>query len=286
MRRFLVLSFIFLSTQVFSATWNIRLEIKSGQIAVAGGGTLDYELFTSSTGFPKCSDLFVWELGDIVNLKVVNTLSNPRGFAIENYVDLGSILPGDSAEQQITLNQAGVFRYFDPGNSPYNAYKGLHGVIHIKEIGDAAPYFYWEMRELDSVWIASISSGGTPALSSYDPKFFTINGNSNPDINNDPVARVIGANGQEFRIVMVNNGVSIHSIHFHGYHLVILNDSKHPAHVGRNKDTFPVYPSEHIVLSCIPDKGGEYPVHDHNLVAITGNSMYANGMFTTLLIAP
>lgn len=286
MRIFLVYFFLLLAGGAFGATWNIRLEIQAGQLTVAGGGNLDVELFTSSATFPACSDLLIWETGDVVNLKVVNTLATSRGFKLDGYVDLGAILPGDSAEQQLTINQVGVFRYYDPLNAPYNAYMGLHGVVHVKSAGETTPYFYWEMREFQADWMTSIPGGGTPALSTYDPKFFTINGNYNPNINADPIARVTGNVGQEFRVVVVNNGLSIHSMHFHGYHLSILDDSRNSSHVGRSKDTFPVYPSEYLVLSCTPDKDGEYPVHDHNLVATSGNGMYPNGMFTTLLIAP
>jgi len=50
------------------------------------------------------------------------------------------------------------------------------------------------------------------------------------------------------------------------------------------KDTFPVYSMETVVLELVPNQVGEYPVHDHNLVAVSGASMYPNGMFLTLLI--
>jgi FtsP/CotA-like multicopper oxidase with cupredoxin domain len=286
MRIFLSSLFLLFTAGAFGATHNLRLEIKSGQLAVAGGGSLDYHLYTSSAGFPQCSDLFIWELGDAVNLKVVNNLSAPHGFLLEGHADLGTILPGDSAEQQFNVAQLGVFRYYDPLNAPYNAYMGLHGLAHVKQPGDPIPYFYWEVREMQEDWNSTIPGGATPLLSAYSPKFFTINGNYSPNVNGDPIARVTGATGQEFRIVIVNNGLSMHSMHFHGYHLSVLDNSKFPSHVGRSKDTFPSYPGEHLVLSCVPDKGGEYPVHDHNLVAVTGNGMYPNGMFTTLLIAP
>jgi FtsP/CotA-like multicopper oxidase with cupredoxin domain len=84
----------------------------------------------------------------------------------------------------------------------------------------------------------------------------------------------------------MNNGLSIHSLHFHGYHLTVEKDSKNPSYTGRSKDSFGVYPNESLILSCTPDKPGEYPVHDHNLVAVTGGQQYATGMFSTILIAP
>jgi len=87
-------------------------------------------------------------------------------------------------------------------------------------------------------------------------------------------------------IYIANTGQSIHSIHFHGYHVKVVSSSKEPTHAGRSKDSLPVFPSETMVLQLIPDKPGEYPVHDHNLIGTTGGNLYPQGMFTTILIAP
>jgi len=43
---------------------------------------------------------------------------------------------------------------------------------------------------------------------------------------------------------------------------------------------------ETLVLRLVPDKEGQYPVHDHNLVAVSGNGLYPNGMFTLIEIQP
>ena len=118
----------------------------------------------------------------------------------------------------------------------------------------------------------------------YYPDYFTVNGKSNPDINNDADARVIGGVGDTIRIYIANTGQSIHSMHFHGYHLRILYSSENVTHVDRSKDTFPIKSMETLVLELVPDKVGEYPVHDHNLVAVTGGGIYPNGMFLTMLI--
>jgi FtsP/CotA-like multicopper oxidase with cupredoxin domain len=276
----------FISMSSYSATYNVRLIITSGTLNLAGGVSAPGITYSENQTFQQASDLFIWLQGDDVNLKVVNMDNADHGFMIDGYADYGTIVAGDSVEQNIPLNSIGVFRYYDPVNSPYNEYMGLSGIVHVKDPSDNIPYFYWDIREFEESWNTTIDGGGSPVLNTYNPAFFTINGNANPDINTDPVARVSGNVGNEFRIVMVNNGISIHSMHFHGYHLIIEDDSRSPGFVGRDKDTFPLYPKEHQVLSCIPDKEGEYPVHDHNLVAVTGNSEYANGMFVTMLISP
>ena len=269
-----------------AATIDVRLVIESGTHTLSGGSTADVLTYSASGNFEENSSLLVWNLGDDVNLKIVNNDVNDHGFIATGLVSFGAISAGDSASQTINLNSEGVFRYYDDFNTPFNSYMGLSGIIHVKNPTDLTPYFYWDIREIQSDWNPLLASGGSVNLTDYDPDYFTVNGNHNPNINADPIARVTGNVGQEFKIVMVNNGLSIHSMHFHGYHLINENDSRSPSHVGREKDTFPLYPSEYVVLSCTPDKPGEYPVHDHNLVAVTGGQEYATGMFLTLLIAP
>ena len=66
-----------------------------------------------------------------------------------------------------------------------------------------------------------------------------------------------------------------------------LCDYVHPefdSNIGRIKDTFPLKRMEGYVLRLVPDQVGEYPVHDHNLLSITGGGLYPFGMFLTILI--
>ncbi len=279
--------FCFISFLSFSATINVRLILQNGTRTLVDGTQILAKTFSTSSFFSENSEIFVWNQGDDVNLKVVNLDTIPHNFSIEGYTDYGLISPGDSILQNIQLTNTGVFRYFDNTNAPYNQYIGLSGIIHIKQTNDTATYFYWDLREVDSVWNAEIIlNSSQPTLTNYEPDYFTVNGKSHPNVNNDPIARPIGNVGQNFKIIIVNNGLSIHSMHFHGYHLTIIQDSKKTINIGRSKDTFPIYPNEHLILSCTPDKPGEYPVHDHNLAAVSSGQVYATGMFLTLNIAP
>ncbi|MDG1148013.1 MAG: multicopper oxidase domain-containing protein [Crocinitomicaceae bacterium] len=284
----LYLTFLIVTACSFlhATTIDVRLVIKPGLLTLSNGGTVEVITYNNTDSFSENSALLVWELGDVVNLKIVNNDTQNHGFNADGLTSFGIIPAGDSVIQTINLSNAGVFRYNDNVNPPFNSYLGLSGIIHIKDPSDTTPYFYWDIREIQSNWNPILYGSGIVNLTDYDPDFFTINGNHNPNINLDPIAKVIGNVGVEFKIVLVNNGLSIHSMHFHGYHLLSAADSKHPAFVGREKDTFPLYPHEHLILSCTPDKPGEYPVHDHNLVAVTGGQEYATGMFLTLLIAP
>jgi len=274
-----------LANITYSASINVRLVIQSGTLNVSGA-SLDYVSISESGTFQSNSAILIWTMNDDVQLKVVNLDSDAHNFNIDGYASFGTIAPGDSSEQNIVLNNSGVFRYFDDLNAPFNAYLGVSGVIHVKETTDTTPYFYWDIREHQESWNAQILGGSNPSLTDYDPEQYTINGNHYPNTINDTLARVTGSVGSEFKVVIVNNGLSIHSLHFHGYHMTIENDSKFTYTVGRSKDTFPIHPGEHLILSCTPDKEGEYPVHDHNLVAVTGGGEYSTGMLLTMLIAP
>lgn len=287
MKTILLAILIFTAYESWSATLSLRLSVETGILNLNSTQSIPYRIFTqNSLTFSKNSDLLIWNTGDVITLKVVNNDLVTHGFVIEGIVNYGDILPTDSSEQTFTVSQNGVFRYFDPLNAPFNEYTGLSGILHVKSPSDFIPYFYWDLREHQLEWYTEILSGNSPQPNQYDPRYFTINGNSEPNIDLDPIARISGSVGEELRVVIVNNGLSIHSMHFHGYHANLLTNSKDPSKEGREKDTFPLYPKEHIVISILPDKPGEYPVHDHNLVAVTGGGIYHAGMLTTLMIAP
>jgi hypothetical protein len=146
--------------------------------------------------------------------------------------------------------------------------------------------FNWSLRSIESELFDSISMDREEFdQQNYQPDHFLINRNWAPNINKDERARVVGKVGDSIYLNIINLGESIHSLHFHGYHAEIVRSSKFESHTGRIKDTFPIYPGESLTLLIVPDKPGEYPVHDHNLAAVLGNGRYGNGMFTTMLIS-
>ena len=129
-----------------------------------------------------------------------------------------------------------------------------------------------------------LESGGTVNYPDFAPDYFSVNGKSYPDLQSDTTAIIKANVGETIRLVISNTGLQKHAIHFHGYHLEIKYSSQHPSHVGRVKDSFPIDPNESIILELIPDKPGTYPVHDHNLIAVTGAGEYPNGMIAFITI--
>lgn len=284
--KFLLFPFflLLLTINVYGANIDLRLEIINGNLSMFDNSTIPVITYSDSTEFSPSSPILIFEDGDILTIKVVNSDVNIHSFKIDGLIDIGAIAAGDSITQIIALS-AGIFKYYDP-TSIENQYLGLSGLMHVKGTGDLTPYFYWNLREHEPQLNNLVSSGGSIVQSLYSPQYYSINGNSGDAIDNDVQAKINGNVNSEFRLVIMNHGLSIHSMHFHGYHLQILDNSKNTTHNGREKDTFPVYPGHYQLLSATPDKTGEYPIHDHNLIAVTGGGQYHTGMITTMLIAP
>lgn len=268
----------------YSATVNERIVILRDSLTLSDGGKIPYITFNFTEIYNSTNSRVELNLNDQLDLWVVNFDTTVHEFAIKGVTSVFSIPVGDSIFTSNIFNSAGAFIFYDPINFPDNAYLGLSGMIAVKDHSHAS--FFWNIKEHKDAWNNSITSGGTVNWSNYYPNYFTINGKSAPNINSDVDARVTGSVGDTLMIYVTNTGQSIHPLHFHGYHVDVMYSSKFPSHVGRSKDSEGVYSFEGSVFRLIPNQPGEYPVHDHNLVATTGGNIYPLGMFLTMLITP
>ena len=238
--------------------------------------------FNSSPAFSSQNPVIKLLESDSLQLTVVNNDSVAHGFEVKGKGGVSSIAPGDTAYTSYSFSDENVFVYHDPLSSSNSRGLGLGGMIHVAKANRTA--FYWNIKELQSDWIEDLAQGLPVDWTTYYPDYFLINGRSHPDITQDATARVEGSVGDTIHIAISNTGNSDHSIHFHGYHCEILKSSFDTKWVGRMKDTFPIQPLETLLLQLVPHQVGEYPVHDHNLVAVSAGGIYPNGMFLTLLI--
>ncbi|MCR9171078.1 MAG: multicopper oxidase domain-containing protein [bacterium] len=267
-----------------AATVNTSLYILRDSIHFDNGTALPYTTFNANNTFNATNARIVVNQGDQLDLWVVNFDSDPHEFRIQGETTTVTIPVGDSVQVLYDCNTPGVYIFHDPMNFPDNASAGLSGMLVVKNTSHAG--FYWNVKEHQVGYNDSVFAGTSPNWMTYYPEHFTINGRSNPNINNDPDARVVGNVGDTIYIYIANTGQSVHSMHLHGYHATVTYYSKDASKVGWSKDSMPIYPSETMILELVPDIPGEYPVHDHNLIGTTGGSLYPQGMFTTLLIAP
>lgn len=277
--------FIFSCIAVVSIGANVSetLYINRGEFSASGGVTFGYTAFNHSSVFENENARIEVGVGDDLEIKLINNDTLTHGFDIKGYSGVSTtIQPGDSVTVVCSFVAESVFIYYDYLDYPVNTYMGLAGMI----VASSNQYskFYWNIKEHEKSFNDTIAGGYSVDWQQYYPDYFTINGNSSPDINTDVDARVTGSVGDTIHIYMVNTGQSVHSIHYHGYHAEIIYSSKYPAHQGRMKDTFAVSPMEIVQLQLIPNQEGEFPVHDHNLVAVTAGNIYPNGMFLTILI--
>ena len=276
--------FLFFTFTTTANTVNKSLYIISDSLLTVDNTKVPYLTFNDSPTYNQSNPIINLMLGDTLDLWIYNTDNISHSFVIKGVSAVQSIPANDSVFLQEIFTTIGSYIYHDPSDFPKNTYLGLAGMIVVKNHNHTS--FYWNIKEHNSDWNNHLFNGNTVNWNQYDPKYFTINSVSNPNINNDTLARITGQVGDTVYLYITNTGLSIHSMHFHGYHAIIKYSSKSAIHVNREKDTFPIYPMETIVLQIVPDKEGEFPIHDHNLVAVMGNNIYPNGMFTTILITP
>lgn len=284
MIRIVLLLLLLNSGLAMAATVNTSLYILRDSIYFDNGTALPYATFNASNTYNATNARIVVDLGDQLDLWVVNNDTDPHEFEIKGETVTAIIPPGDSVQFIYDCNSAGVFIFHDPTNFPDLASVGLAGMLVVRNTQHAG--FYWNIKEHQVGYNDAVFAGSSPDWLDYYPAHFTINGNSNPNINTDPDTRVVGSVGDTIYVYAANTGQSVHSMHLHGYHATIVYSSKEPSHVGWSKDSMPIFPSETIIMEIVPDKPGEYPVHDHNLIGTTGGNIYPQGMFTTLLITP
>ena len=261
----------------------LNLYINSGLLETVDSLEFPYYAFNKSSVFNQENSRLIYKIGDSLKLNIINTDSIAHGFSIQALSVSIVVNAFDSSSLDIKLEEQGVYIIHDPLESANYAYMGLATAL-IVNAANSPKTFYWNIKDHQKEYNEKLSAKTTVDWSAYYPDYFTINSRSNPHINQDTNARVYGKLGDTLRIVITNTGRSIHSLHFHGFHCTILSSSKEAAHIGRKKDTFPVYPMEVLVLELVANQKGEYPVHDHNLVAVSAGNIYPNGMFSTILI--
>jgi hypothetical protein len=279
---FLMVCLLSIQTIVFAGNSNQTIYINSGVHSCFDGAQMAFKAFNSNATFANRNVQLSAGIGDTIFLEVINTDSVQHGFDVKGLTGVrDTVAAYDTINVVVSSASLGTFIYYDHINNEGEAYLGLSGIF---AVGVNANTFYWNLKDHELAVNDSVMTGGTVDWMTYYPDYFTINGTSNPNVNLDTTARVEGAIGDTILIFMANTGRAEHSIHFHGYHLEILYSSDHSNYVGRLKDTFPMKKMTGYVLQLVPDQVGEYPVHDHNLLAVTGGGLYPFGMFLTILI--
>ena len=270
------------SVCVSGQTDTLSIFINAGQHQLVDSATIPAKAFNLTPEFKLDGQLFRFTKGQEVIFKIINTDTIGHTIEIQEYGFSTFIDSGKLVITTITFSSNGLFQMCSKTKYPQEKYLGLSSLIAVES--NWGNSFYWNIKEYQSSFNTAIQNGDAIDFTTYTPDYFLINGRSNPDIATDTLAKIRGKVGDTITLHILNSGNSVHSLHFHGYHFEILASSRTPKVVGWVKDTYAVHGGERVSLQIVPDKPGEYPIHDHNLVATTANNYYPNGMFTTMII--
>ena len=274
--------FLFLSQQSFSNNIQQNLFLNRGTFIAVNSTTFSFLAFNSTSNFISRNEDLSFLPYDSITFNIHNNDTAIHGFAVKNYAGSVTIAAGDSANFLFTSSTNGLFIYYDNFNYPTNRYLGAAGIISINNY--SGKKYFWNMKEHESMFTDTIVQGGIVNWNNYEPDFFTINGLSYPDIQNDTTSKIVAHVGDTIHIYIANTGQSLHSLHFHGFHCRAIYSSSTTIGIDWVKDTYAIRSMETCILELVPDKVGLYSVHDHNLAALSGGGTHPNGMFTIMLI--
>lgn len=280
----------------------IGLFINEGSVALPGGRLLYHWGFGGTPDDPGMPARVLRAVeGDPVTVSVTNNLDGPHAFAIEGVVDTGAIAPGGTTTVQFDAPRPGTYLYADPLRAPVNRVLGLHGALVVSPAGvSSVPFaggprfvreFVWVFNCIDSAWSERARLGRPiDATAGFRPDVFLLNGRlgdfSAKALDTTPHGRV----GEPVLVRMLNAGLTVKSIHFHGNHVRVLARNGSPQSVVMHKDTVFVDRGE-VVDVLLPfrvppdsfprTRFGAFPVHDHQEMTQTlHGGLYPNGLLT------
>lgn len=221
-------------------------------------------------------------LGDTLDLVLVNNDTTDHTLVLESVAMPIVVAAGQSTTFTFVGRERGVFRLF----SAEESWRMLGLATAILVAAPAEKHFIWHLRDAEGALNRQVGPGSTFDGSTYLPDYFSINALRFPRTTTDSLGYVTGHVGDTLYINIINAGFMDHSIHFHGYHVILEASNYNNPQIGWDKDTFPILPGEWIRVRLVPHQPGKFPVHDHNLVAVTTGGNYPGGMIAILDIAP
>jgi len=272
-----------LSQTSYASLINQNIVLNKGDLIAVDSVQIPYYAFNADTVFNQTNERLKMVIGDSLVLSVMNNTAGVQQFILANFSINRTIAAG--ATEQITINaqKAGIHIYSAGKAGTQIDLWGASGMLVITNQSDAGKStFYWNLKDLESDKVRQLDSGKTVDWTNYYPDYFMVNGLGKDQLVGDVASNVKGAVGESILIMLTNTGKVNHSIHFHGYHCLAQEVSSKRVQKGSSKDTFPLEAGDGLILLLVPDKPGVYPVHDHNLIAVTGGGKYPNGIFMVL----
>ena len=227
------------------------------------------------------------EAGMASNLVIVNADSTSHEWAsLIGEIEGITIEPGDTAVVDLPALSMGTYRLglIDGEGGGLGAQSMLQ--VGLESDADLA-LFHWNLCDWETNQMASWSNGTEPdPNAAYVPNYFSINEQTYPTTLEDTNALISVPLGDTCWIAVANHGQMDHVLHFHGFHVEVLTSNLQPTRIGWSKDTVPIKKGEGMTLQLVANQAGTYPVHDHNLIAVTNAGFYPGGMLTQIIVAP
>jgi hypothetical protein len=236
--------------------------------------------FNPSPTFELKNPNYSIDIDDTLLITVINNDTIEHTFTIDGLITQNNYINAGNTESFIVkFSQAGSYAYYS--KVPYGKQLGASGIIQAGY--SEHKNYYWNLFDQEESLSVQLANGiVTSPNSSYRPQLFTINNLTYPATTSDMDGAIEEMVGDTIIISVYNSGKMHHTIHFHGYHVTILNAKKYTQYIGWSKDSFPVVIDELMTLQLVPDKPGMYPVHDHNLATVPGGIL--GGMMTKIHI--
>lgn len=278
MNKFLTVITLLLLT-VSSSALDLTLYLNKGEVNQLGE-TFSVAAFNSDENLSSKNAIIALDVDELLTLTVINTDTLDHTLTIDGHLTEDNLLPaGESTVFELSFAEIGTYRYFSA--TSYGELIGASGVIHVG-LNDA-PVFSWNLFDLNREHTHALAAtDATEMPAQYQPELFLINGRFFPETLEDPDALVALDLNEEAYITIVNSGYMDHVMHFHGFHIEVVSSQKQPERVGWSKDTIPVKSGEAMTVRLVANLEGVYPVHDHNLIAVTNTGFYPGGMITQI----
>lgn len=282
LRIIIAFHFFLITVTGFSAVIQDTLYLNR-EDATMGNNLVNRCVLNNTNQFDQANGYLDVEVGDLLELTIYNTDTVDHQFEVANLNTLGTIVAGGNATYSIFCNDFGTFGI--RATDPIGDILGAFAVLRVGLLNEQA--FIWNLWEINDQFSHDVGSGLVTAMpSTYRPNTNIINGIVYPNTSTDPLTAVTGSVSDTIYISVVNSGNFTHTLHFHGYHVKIVQATLATDKVNWVKDTAPIHKNETLTFQLIPDKPGMYPVHDHNLVSVLTQNTYPGGMITTLNIQP
>jgi FtsP/CotA-like multicopper oxidase with cupredoxin domain len=265
-----------------AATVTIDLFVRPGALNTVDGRSLPALCYSLDSLEPSVlpAPILTLDSGDELEVTLHNQDVQPHGFEV---VGLGgtnsSVEPGMAETFSFSFPGPGTWLYRDPVNYPVGQGLGLSGAVEVVEtISTYHNEFLWLLGDHSEEWLTANEASQIIDTTNYNPNYFTINGLSGLDTSNDPRAHITGQVGDNLLIRVVNGGLRLHSLHFHGYHVEVIARDGQPLPAPLEKDTvaIPVGGTAEFLLR--PHQPGVFPIHDHVVLSVAANGVYPLGM--------